>query len=49
MRLAAGRVFDDHKRLAGNARLLRAWATRHDGPTRAAELVEQLGGHSLPA
>jgi UDP:flavonoid glycosyltransferase YjiC (YdhE family) len=44
MRLAAGRaLFDDHERLAGNARLLNAWAARHDGATGAAELVERLG------
>jgi UDP:flavonoid glycosyltransferase YjiC (YdhE family) len=42
MRLAAGRAFDDRPRLAGNAKLLRAWAARHDGPTRAAELIERL-------
>jgi UDP:flavonoid glycosyltransferase YjiC (YdhE family) len=42
MRLAARRAFDDHARLAGNAGLLKAWAARYDGPTRAAELIEQI-------
>jgi UDP:flavonoid glycosyltransferase YjiC (YdhE family) len=44
MRLATRRaLFEEGERLAGNASLLKAWAARHDGTARAAELVERLG------
>jgi MGT family glycosyltransferase len=42
LRLAAERALGDHDRLSAGARELAAWAAAHDGPTRAAELIEGL-------
>lgn len=42
LRLAAARALADHEALAVRAVELAAWAAKHDGPTRAAELIEDL-------
>ncbi len=42
LRLAVSRVLDEHASLSERARELAAWAREHDGPTRAAELIEEL-------
>ena len=42
VRLAVKRALDEHQALSARARELAAWAAKHDGPTRAAELIEQL-------
>jgi UDP:flavonoid glycosyltransferase YjiC (YdhE family) len=42
MRLAVARALDDAG-LAERVRALAAWSASHDGPTRAAELIEGLG------
>jgi UDP:flavonoid glycosyltransferase YjiC (YdhE family) len=44
MRLAATRALADHAALSGRARELAGWAAVNDGPTRAAELIEELLG-----
>jgi UDP:flavonoid glycosyltransferase YjiC (YdhE family) len=49
VRLAVGRVLDREAAYADRARLLADWAAIHDGPTRACELVEQLGARQLQA
>jgi MGT family glycosyltransferase len=41
-RLAVGRALSDPGGYRSHAAALAAWAASHDGPTRAAELVEQL-------
>jgi UDP:flavonoid glycosyltransferase YjiC (YdhE family) len=41
LRLAAERALADHDRLSAGARELAVWAAAHDGPTRAAELIEE--------
>ena len=42
VRLAVERALDEHQALSARAKELAAWAAEHDGPTRAAELIEQL-------
>jgi UDP:flavonoid glycosyltransferase YjiC (YdhE family) len=42
IRLAVARALDEHARLSGRTRALASWAAAHDGPTRAAELIEEL-------
>ncbi len=42
MRLAVERALDQRGPMAARARELAAWAAANDGPTRAAELVEEL-------
>jgi UDP:flavonoid glycosyltransferase YjiC (YdhE family) len=42
MRLAVERALDQRESMTARTRELAVWATEHDGPTRAAELVEQL-------
>jgi MGT family glycosyltransferase len=44
MRLATERALAQHVRLAARAGELATWAQAHDGPTRAAELIEDLAG-----
>jgi UDP:flavonoid glycosyltransferase YjiC (YdhE family) len=44
LRLAAERALREHQALTARAGELAAWAAVNDGPTRAAELVEQLVG-----
>lgn len=44
MRLAADRALREHASLSARAAELAAWAATHDGPTRAAELIEELAG-----
>ena len=44
MRLAAGRALRAHADHSACARELARWAATHDGPTRAAELIERLVG-----
>jgi hypothetical protein len=42
LRLAVGRALDAHESLSARAGGLAAWAAVNDGPTRAAELIEEL-------
>lgn len=42
LRLAVARALDDHAELSERAGELAAWDAAHDGPTRAAELLEDL-------
>jgi MGT family glycosyltransferase len=42
MRLAVRRALDEHASLSARALELSSWAHLHDGPTRAAELIEDL-------
>ncbi len=42
MRLAAERALDRRAAITARAGELAAWAAQHDGPSRAAELIEQL-------
>ncbi len=42
MRLAVERALDERQALSTRAAELADWAEQHDGPTRAAELIEQL-------
>jgi UDP:flavonoid glycosyltransferase YjiC (YdhE family) len=42
LRLAVTRALDDHAELAQRAGELAAWQEKQDGPTRAAELLEDL-------
>ncbi|HTW13372.1 MAG TPA: nucleotide disphospho-sugar-binding domain-containing protein, partial [Solirubrobacteraceae bacterium] len=43
LRLAVARALDPDQPFVGNARELAAWASANDGPTTAANLVEELG------
>lgn len=49
LRLALGRVLDRRAAYGARAGLLADWAAAHDGPTRAAELVEALGARQQAA
>ena len=42
VRLAVERALDELRHSLPGAKELAAWAAEHDGPTRAAELIEQL-------
>jgi UDP:flavonoid glycosyltransferase YjiC (YdhE family) len=42
LRLAAERLLEQHTELSARAAELASWAHAHHGPTRAAELIEQL-------
>jgi UDP:flavonoid glycosyltransferase YjiC (YdhE family) len=42
IRLAVERALNEHPALSTRASELAAWASLHDGPTRAAELIERL-------
>ncbi len=42
MRLAVQRALGEHQALSARAHGLSVWAAQHDGPTRGAELIEQL-------
>jgi UDP:flavonoid glycosyltransferase YjiC (YdhE family) len=42
MRLAVERALDQRESMKARTRELAAWAAENDGPTRAAELIEQL-------
>ena len=46
LRLAVGRALDQHSGQIRRAAALAAWAKSHDGPTRAAQLLEQLARRS---
>jgi UDP:flavonoid glycosyltransferase YjiC (YdhE family) len=47
VRLAVGRAFEEGNGFAHRATEFAAWAAAHDGPSRAAELVEQLAAGRL--
>jgi UDP:flavonoid glycosyltransferase YjiC (YdhE family) len=47
VRLAVARALEQ-PRYAGRTRTVAAWSAGHDGPTRAAELIEKLGEESGP-
>ncbi len=44
LRLAVTRALDQHAALSAHSRELARWARENDGPTRAAELIEELAG-----
>ncbi len=48
VRLAVQQLLDGYDRFATRARELAGWCALHDGPTRAAELVEQLAVSQKP-
>jgi UDP:flavonoid glycosyltransferase YjiC (YdhE family) len=44
LRMAVQRALDPTRAYASRAAEFADWATRHDGPARAAELIESLAG-----